>query len=219
MIQATRATRRAILGYIILRLPRDELLGLAYALGPDDIVGRDAGAVLLHELAAVSERNGSASIFGEGANPAHRLIEPLVRRWFKDHTKENLGKLAAGLEPVATTFQVTTDGRDVLHLLISIQDDWSDPAELAERVVLAPDSPLRRGIRFVVAEVVPGEGVRLHRVRRRTDDKTSVDGMLTYDAAAAAELTNEELRRRTELALLRAERETLSRRNPIQTTD
>ena len=100
---------------------------------------------------------------------------------------------------------------------------WSDPGELAERVLASPASPIRRGVRFVVAEVVRGQGIRLHDVWYRTDERVSVGGVEVVDRAtldrAVEDARAAEQRRQAALALARAERETLSRRNPVWTTD
>jgi hypothetical protein len=220
VIRATDGVDRTILGYILTRLPRGELWGLGYVLEAGNRIDRESASILFQELASVSERNTSADIFGEGGDPAHRILEPLIRRWIRDHSKKNLGKLVASLEPVSSAFEVTTDGKETLPLLVSIQQQWSDPADLAEQVVAEPDSPIRKGIRFVVAEVVPGEGIRFHRVRRRTDDRVSVDGAVVADGHDSIGIGSaEELSNRAARALARAERETVSRRNPVSTTD
>jgi hypothetical protein len=81
-------------------------------------------------------------------------------------------------------------------------------------------------MQFVLAEVTP-EGIRFHEVRRRTDDRVTVGGAEVVDRAAvearaeaqAQLVRREEERRVAREALAKATRETLSRRNPVMTTD
>lgn len=219
VLRDTRSARRPVLGYLLVRLPRRGLLGLRYVLEADDTAARDGAIAFFEELAHVSERNTSDAILGERADPAHTLAEPAIRRWFAEHTKANLGKLVAGLEPTTNTFEVTADGRETLALVVVVRGEWSDPAALAEQVVASPSVPIRRGMRFMIAEVVANEGIRIHDVRRRTDDRVTVGRAEVIDQAAMDAVRREELERQMTQALARAERETLSRRNPVQTTD
>lgn len=227
LLRGTQTARRAVLGYLLLKLPSGKLLGLRFVLEPQNTSAREAAVAFFDELASASERSSSDAIFGEGGDPAHSLQEPLIRRWFSDHTKANLGKLVAALEPVHASFEITPDGAETLPLILSLGTSWSEPTALAEQVLANPTSPIRRGIRFIVAEVVPGEGVRFHTVRRRTDLVMTVDNAEVVDRSAfvvarAREMEaarEAELTRQAREALVRAEREMLSRTNPIWTTD
>ena len=226
VLRQTRGINRPLLVYLLIRLPKGQLWGLRNVLEARDEGVRDAAITFYDELARASERNSSELILGDQADPAHRLAEPAIRRWFAEHTKQNLGKLVAGLEPVSNVFEVTPDGHETLPLIVSVQSDWREPVVLAEQVVASPSSPIRKGIRFVVAEVVVEKGIRFHTIRRRTDERLTVGGAEVMDRASmdtrvqALQATREaEIRRQAVQALARAERETLSRRNPVWTTD
>ncbi len=58
----------------------------------------------------MTERSGSAAIFGEEAPADDRLVEPLYRDSFAQHLKRNLPKLAAGLEPEDPPVSLSFDG-------------------------------------------------------------------------------------------------------------
>ncbi|MDQ2642662.1 MAG: hypothetical protein M3020_02515 [Myxococcota bacterium] len=229
VLRGTMDARRALLIYLLVRLPSGRLLGVACAFGAGDRAAREGAAVFFQVLADVSERNGSDAILGSGADPAHVRAEPAIRAWFRRHTEQNLAKIAAGLEPATNTCEVTPDGSDIVPLVAAIQAAWSDPVELAERILGNPTAPIRRGSRFMLAEVVPGAGIRLHPSRRRTDGRVTVNGVEIVDRSeferVAREHETRELARReaaerqAELARVRAERETLSLLNPVLTTD
>ena len=253
---------RAVLGYLLIKLPSGRLWATRFALEPQDALGRQAAIAFFERLAEVSERGSSASVVGATSDPAHRLLEPVIRRWFSIHCEQNLGRLAAGIEPIASTFEVTTNGRDAQSLHLVVAAEWSDPGVLAEAVLANPDSPIRRGSSFVIAEITSG-GVRFHEVRRRRDGRVTVREPAAADGAAttgddshpsagfravgrglassasdagvdpseaardlgtivvavAVSLARASEERAARRAIQRAERETLSKRNPVQTTD
>jgi hypothetical protein len=225
VLSDTRASGRTTLGYLLLKLPSGRLWGIRFVLEPHDAEARAAAIAFFVRLAEVSERNRSEAILGEGADPAHTLLEPKIRQWFAEHTTANLAKILAGVEPASNTFEIT-DGDTTRALVIVASETWSDPLELAGRVVANPSVPIRKGTQFVVAEVTR-DGIRFHDVRRRTDDRVTVGGAEVADRAAFEAKARaddeakqrEEDRRRAEEALARAQRETLSRRNPVLTTD
>jgi hypothetical protein len=225
VLRTTASAGRPTLGYLLLKLPSERLWAVRFVLEADNDGARLAAIAFFERLAEVSERNTSSSVLGEQADPAHLLIEPRIREWFAEHTKANLAKLVAGVEPATNTFEVT-NGHDTLPLIISVRDEWSEPLALAEEVLANPSIPIRRGMQFVLAEVT-GEGIRFHEVRRRTDDRLTVGRAEVIDrntmaARIQAEeeaASREEQRRQAQEALARAVRETLSRRNPVQTTD
>ncbi|MCC6217862.1 MAG: hypothetical protein IT376_23595 [Polyangiaceae bacterium] len=251
-LHAVENFNRAVLAYMMLKLPSGRLWAVRLALEPRDGVAREAAFAFFDRIAAVSERNASAGIFGTGADPAHALAEPAIRAWFAEHTRANLSKIAAGVEPVTNVFEATSDGQRTVGLHIVVRPSWSDTAALADEVVSNPTWPIRRGSQFVVAEVTP-EGVRFHLVRRRSDERVTVHGTDTINRAAveaqekaqalavarAAEQDAANARRSANTpmdqaeqkaamvelvmvaaaALRRAERETLSTRNPVMTTD
>jgi hypothetical protein len=220
VLRDTRGLNRAILGYLLVKLPDGGLRGIRYVLEPKDAEAREAAITFFETLAHVSERNTSDAIFGEHADPVHALLEPAIRRWFTEHTKANLAKIVAGLEPVSNVFEVTSNGHETLPLFVTIRRKWSDPLALAETVVANPSLPIRKGARFVIAEVLPGDGIRFHDVRRRTDDRVTVGGAEVVNLAAVREaVRREEVARQAAEARRRAEADTLSLRRPVWTTD
>lgn len=231
VLRTTAESGRPTLGYLLLKLPSGRLWAVRFVLEPCNDVepgndGARASAIAFFErLADVSERNTSNAVVGDDADPEHRLLEPRIREWFVEHTKTNLAKIVAGVEPASNTFEVT-NGHDTYPLIISLQQSWVDPLVLAESVLENPVIPIRRGMQFVLAEVTPS-GIRFHEVRRRTDDRVTVGGAEVIDRAAVAARAEaqaqlarrEEERRVAREALAKATRETLSRRNPVMTTD
>lgn len=216
--------------YLLIKLPSGRLWGLRAVLPAGDIERCHKAVAFCGGLAEYSERNTSADVIGEGADPAHRLAEPVIRKWFADHTEANLNKLAAGVEPATPPFEVTPNGTDTYQLFIVRKPAWSEPGELADEVLADPPSPIRRGSQFVIAEITD-EGLRFHPVRRRRDDRISVGGVEVIDQATAEAMRRdeaaraeagrraEEARRAMAEAIERSARETISRRNPVATTD
>lgn len=221
VLRTTADAGRPTLGYLLLKLPSGRLWAVRFVLEPGNDGARVAAIAFFERLAEVSERNTSNAVVGDDAEPEHRLLEPRIREWFAEHTKTNLAKIVAGVEPASNTFEVT-NGHDTSPLIISLQQSWTDPLVLAETILENPPVPIRRGMQFVLAEVTP-EGIRFHEVRRRTDDRVTVGGAEVIDRAAveaqAQLVRREEERRLAREALARATRETLSRRNPVMTTD
>jgi hypothetical protein len=225
VLRTTADAGRPTLGYLLLKLPSGRLWAVRFVLEPANDGARAAAVAFFERLADVSERNTSDSVVGDDADPEHRLLEPRIREWFAEHTKANLAKIVAGVEPASNTFEVT-NGHDTSPLIISLQRSWADPLALAEAVLENPPVPIRRGMQFVLAEVTP-DGIRFHEVRRRTDDQVTVGGAEVVDRAAVLarveadqEMARREQQRRVAReALARAARETLSRRNPVMTTD
>lgn len=219
VLRATEATHRATLGYLLLKLPSGRLWAVRFVLEPHDQLARENAIAFFERLAAVSERSSSGAILGESADPAHVLAEPAIRRWFADHTKLNLVKILSGIEPATNAFEVTMNGSETLQLVIAVRNEWTDPPALAEQIVANPSAPLRRGTRFLLAEVAP-DGIRFHDVRRRTDDRVTVGSAEVVDRDAVdTKVRSDEANRVAAEALAKATRETLSRRNPVTTTD
>jgi hypothetical protein len=215
---------RAILGYLLMRMPAGELYGLRFVIQADDEETKRRGAQFFERLALVTARAGSSHVVGTEGRSEHLAVEPVYRDWFGRHMQENLGKITASLEPEASPFELTSDGRTTLPLLIEHGGgSWADPIELAQRVARSPSTPLVRGENFVVGEVGP-DGIRLHQVRlRTTDGRLALQGTAVFDLAGV-EREEERLvvlHRTRELtaALERATRETLSRTRPVFTTD
>jgi hypothetical protein len=225
-LSAPDADGRPVLGYIVVELPNWGLRGFRFVLDFADTKVRPIMVAFLAGLGNLTERAGHDAVLGAGAKPAHSLLEPLIRKWFAEHTKANLGKIVSGVEPVTNTFEITTNGSDTVPLFIVSRPEWSDPLALASDVIRSPLNPIRRGTPFAVAEVA-SQGIRLHADRFRLDGGLTVQGVATIDRAAMDELAARERaealaveeRARLTAALARAERQTLSRTNPVRTTD
>lgn len=249
VLESPGIERRAILGYLLLKLPSSRLWGLRFVLEPGDAVVREGTARFFRQLAALSERGGSGAIFGAGGDPADALNEPLFRRWFKEHARANFAKIVSGLEPMSNALEITPDGSETMPLFLAARSFWGDARELGLAVVADPTSPIRRGTRFGVAEMTP-EGIRFHVFAWRTDaelaeldadtlDHAGIDAALARaEAARREDAARAEAARRAEerggaflvgaavglalgvgAALALADRESVTRRNPVRTTD
>jgi hypothetical protein len=173
------AESRTVLGYLLIVLPSNRMWALRFALEANDLLARKAAVTFFQTLGEMTERGSSNSVLGDGADPSHILAEDSIRDWFAAHGSANLSKAIAGVEPVSSTFEVTSDGKATRPLFIAITDAWSDARTLAKQAMTSPSSsPLKRGTEFAVAEVVPGRdgGIRFHSVRRRRDGRISVQG-------------------------------------------
>lgn len=215
-ILATDSTDSPILGYLLIKLPSGELWGVRFFLRSGDLEGRMAAVKFFHRLGEITARRGSAAVLGADGDMAHRAVEARYRHWFADHTQSNIGKLLAGLEPTGNTFEITDDGATTYALIIREGETWSDPRALAESVAADPPIAILRGESWVIAEVTT-EGVRFHKVRRRqADDKVALQGLGVIDNAA---VDSERAAREAAEQMARAERQTISRRSPVLTTD
>lgn len=218
VLKKTGATRRAMLGYLLVKLPTGRLLGVRFVLEPGDQARREQAIGFFDRLAEVSERNGSGAILGVGADAAHVLAEPKIREWFAEHCERNLAKIAAGVEPSTDPFEVTVTGQETIALHIALRQTWADPAALADDILADPSSPIRRGSQFMIAEVTPA-GLRFHAIRRRTDDRMTVSGAETIDRATVDAEQHRAMAAAEAARLARLVRETISRQNPLTTTD
>lgn len=190
VLRNPKSQSRTVLGYMLIVLPSDRMWGLRFVLEPKDTKAREDAVAFFQGLGEMTERGSSRSILGEGADPSHALAEEPIRNWFSTHCVANLAKAVAGVEPVSGTCEVTTNGQDTRPLFIVTRDAWSDARTLAKEVIANPSSPIRRGIEFVVVEVVPGPegGIRFHSLRRRKDGRISVqEGACTLDRATFVE--------------------------------
>ena len=226
ILRTPGVSERPILAYGLIRLPGARLWAVRIALLPSDRRGRHDTLHFFEALSSLAERGGSDRVVGERAEPAHRLIEPLLRGWMREHGAACLTKLIAGLEPEVDPVEITTDGERTRPLLVWDAPVWSDPAALARAVLANPSTPISRGRDFVIAETCGGE-IRFHEVRvRQTDGQVRVRGVETLDETALASLRagdeegeRERSRMAAEAALRLAERLTISRTSPILMTD
>lgn len=214
---------RPVLIYFLVRMPNDQLLGIRAVLQRGDEDLERLAAEFFKSLAFVTARSGASAVLGAEGRPAHIQLEAVYRNWFATHMHANVPKIIAGTRPESDPIEVTLDGNTTMTLML--QDataGWSDPSTLARRVVAEPASPISRGRDFAVAEI-GRDGIRLHVVRlRATDGKPAIGAAAVVDADAyrAADAERRERARRELLAAVeRAERETLSRRRPVFTTD
>ncbi len=224
VLRTTEGTARTTLGYLLVKLPTTELWALRFAIAPRDTEARSMARRLFTAIANITAPRGSSFVVGERAESAHVAAEPRFRAWMAAHTKENLGRVVAGLPPDGWPLEATTDGSTSRPMVVVEGNAWRDPAVLARELVAAPPVPLIRGEDFVIAEITP-EGVRLHTVRLRlTDGDIRVTGLLavTRDVLPSPVPESRSLSDAASVratAIERSERTTATRLNPLYTTD
>jgi hypothetical protein len=199
---------RAMLLYLIIRLPNTQLVGLTAVLRKSDVEEKLALAAFLLAIADNTVRKGHRAVLGDEGLPEHVFLEPHYRQLFRAHLTDNLPRLLWDLEPEAAPIEVTFDGETRLPLLIEdSRAGWRDVETLARDVFGRPSVAIAPGKDLCIGEVGP-DGLRLHTARYRVLDRAlSVNATSVIDPAAFEE------------ALRRAERQTISRRNPVSTTD
>jgi hypothetical protein len=199
---------RAMLLYLIIRLPNKELVGLTAVLRKEDAAEKLALAAFLLALSDCTVRKGHRAVLGDDALPEHVFQEPHYRQLFRAHLTDNLPRLLWDLEPEAAPVEVTFNGETRMPLLIEdSRAGWRDATTLARDVLARPSVSISPGKDLCIGEVGP-DGIRLHTARYRALDRgLSVNATSVIDAAALEE------------ALRRAERQTISRTYPVFTTD
>lgn len=216
-------SERPILIYFLIRLPSEELLGFRAVLQRGDEQHQKVGARFFRRLAQVTARSGAAAVLGAQGRPEHLALEMTYRQWFAEHMNANVTKIIAHTRPESDPFEVTTDGRTTMPLLMRESlDGWTDPSVLAREVVEQPTDPITRGHDFTVAEIGP-DGIRFHVARMRAlDGKPAIRAAAVVDPeayVAADSERRERAERETREALQRAERHSVSRTQPVFTTD
>ena len=216
-------TQRPVLIYFLVRLPNDELMGIRAVLQEGDEEYQRVGARFFRSLADVTARSGVSAVLGADGRPEHIVLESRYRAWFAEHMNANVPKIIARTKPDNDPFEVTTNGQKPMTLMLKdATRAWTDPTALAREVVDHPTSPIARGRDFAVGEIGP-DGIRLHIVRlRATDGKPAIRAasVVDVDAYRTAEVERRERARRELLeSVERAERQTISRRRPVFTTD
>jgi hypothetical protein len=199
---------RAVLLYLIIRLPNKQLVGLTAVLRKEDAQEKVALTALLLALSECTVRKGHRAVLGDDGLPEHVFQEPHYRQLFRAHLTDNLPRLLWDLEPEAAPIEVTFNGDTRMPLLIEdSRAGWRDATTLARDVLARPSVPIAPGKDLCVGEVGP-DGIRLHTARYRALDRgLSVNATSVIDTAAFEE------------ALRRAERQTISRTYPVYTTD
>lgn len=210
-------------GYMLLRTPTDALLGLAFTITEEDEEAKRRIATVFHAIDRVAPRRGAAWVIGEHARPEHRAAEEAYRTWIGEHARTNLARLVVGLRPESYELELTTDGRTSMPVFVEESTQrWQDPFTLAQAFAANPQTPVLRGEEFAIAEIGP-DGLRLHLARiRNTDGGVALRGFVGYDPATLAALDRaerERLERQLADAIRRAERQTITRRAPMFTTD
>lgn len=199
---------RAVLLYLIIRLPNKQLVGLTAVLRKDDAHEKLALAAFLLALSDCTVRKGHRAVLGDDGLPEHVFQEPHYRELFRAHLTDNLPRLLWDLEPEAAPIEVTFNGDTRMPLLIEdSRAGWRDATTLARDVLARPSVSIAPGKDLCIGEVGP-DGIRLHIARYRALDRgLSVNATSVVDTAAFEE------------ALRRAERQTISRTYPVYTTD
>jgi hypothetical protein len=210
-----------VLGYLLMRLPDTTLVGAQLVFQEHENDQKLAAAAMFDELSQVTARSGTAEILGDRGRPEHLLAEPMYRARFGRHLQQNLRKLVAGLEPESAPIEFTFDGQDSVWTgIIDNRTGWADPIQLAGEVLERAPLIIVRGSDFALVELGPrGQGLRIHRVHYRIDGRVSMQGTLLVDTQSLAAAERELMQRHAAEALRRAVRATISRLEPIFTTD
>lgn len=217
---------RAVLGYVLLKLPLGELWGLRFSFSPGEEHERRHLIALLLQLNALTAPYGSSAVIGDDAEPAHLVLEEQYRAWMAAHLHRNLLSLVTKLPSKDYAVEVTDDGVSSMLLIICSHDDatWRAPERLAADVLRHPPRPILRGENFAVAEVTT-QGIRFHKARlRRQDGRLALSGQSAFDQASIATAisraeTERRAREAARTALVKAERRTLSMTSPAFVTD
>lgn len=178
------ATRRAlpVVGQLVVELPTTRVVGIRFALAPNELAVRDDAVDFFRALQEVTARSGADGIFGAEARGRGSLVEPALRREFATHTTNELARLTAGVLPEHAPLDIT-DGSRSMPLLVARRDRFGEPIEVVLEAAQTPPVPLRPSTVFFVAELGP-DGIRLHEARRRRDGEVTVTGTSTIDAQA-----------------------------------
>ena len=218
-IETAGEREATVLLYLFALLPNRTLVALRGVLGPyDGRVLTDSVRRFFDRLGDVSARSSGSRILGEAGRPEHRIVEPVMRQWFAAHFADNMSRALAGTRPADHPLAASFDGRTEMPVVVvDATRGWLTPSELAPRVFESSGAPLRPGMSLLVAELGPS-GMRLHHARYRVSDlriefasrpRASTDPADRSRAAAAA----------LRAALERVRPITITRANPVETTD
>jgi len=206
--RAAAATGRALLLYLLIRMPTKALIALTVVIGKGDAKQKERLALFLDALADATVRRGSQAVLGVNALPEHVFLEPHFRLLFRAHLTTNLPKLLWDLDPDAAPIEISFDGEKRLPVVVEdSRAGWRDAQRLASDVLARQDVVIEPGKDLAIAEIGP-DGIRLHVARMRALDRSlSVNDTTDINAEAFAE------------ALRRAERQAIGRLFPVYTTD
>lgn len=221
---------RAVLAYLIVRLPSGRLWGWMFAIAAGDDAGFAQAIMLVERLVGLTERGGSSGFFGATAEPASVLLEEPMRAAFARHTALNLAKIAASIELDVMPLEITDNGIESRGLHVVKNTTWANPDELAYQVIDHAASPIAKGKPFVVAEVTR-EGIRFHESMRTTEGSVYVETSSSLDQHSvdlmeerhreqlAAARASAMLASLAKAAMAQAAREVISVSNAVRTTD
>src|SRR5947207_2516534 len=153
-LESASDASRPVLIYLLVRMPNQELLGIRAVLQEGDVESRRLGARFFRKLGEVTARSGASAVVGAQGRPEHLALEPAYRAWFAEHMNANMTKLVAHTQPESDPFEVTTDGRKTMSLMLKDSTGgWTDPTDLARAIVEHPTMPITRGRDFMVGEI------------------------------------------------------------------
>lgn len=169
------------LGYLLLVLPSERMLGLRFVLQAHERERREEVRAFFAALATMTARSGAKAVLGEDARTPHTLMEPLMRSFFALHTAGELSRMVVGAEPEHSPVDVSSDGERALPLLIAQRTTLGEPDAVVEEAARRPHVLLPRGKPFMVAEVTE-DRIRLHEAwRQRADGQLAVRKSMTLD--------------------------------------
>jgi hypothetical protein len=211
------------IGTLVIKIPGWQLGGLSFCLGPNHLPERPIVARLFRRIGTVTMPRGSTATFGSDGALEDRAGEPFLRAALASRLSGILRKAIARLQPEVNPLELTIDmGQSWMPVFIVERPaTWSDPSELAERTIERITHPLMRGESFAIFELLESPiAIRIHIVRLRFDGRVVVEGAAgSIDTASVAREAEQEAQARAAAALARAEKTTLSKTQPVLTTD
>lgn len=164
----TIESRTPSLSYLAISLPARGVIGVATADDLTNPVTTRQIQAHYRGVARVSARAGSGAVFGVDAPTANTHAESLIRAWFAKHTDDCAQKIAAGVALTRCPIEITFDGDESIPLFVVQSETAATSLEaLAESVLGNPHTPIPRGSRFVICEVLP-TSLRYVTVRHRS---------------------------------------------------
>src|SRR5262245_31422179 len=153
------STGHPVLGYSLWQFPTGHLAGCQVAIAPSDEAVRRRLAALFLALDSRTARAGSQAIFGERADAANRVAEPLYRACFGAHLTRNLPKLASGLEAEDSSIEfVLNTVSPEAAIIVESPRAWRSETELHGE---ATGNPIAPGGALLILEIGPN-GLRVH---------------------------------------------------------